>query len=183
MSSANYQARLRVPISREDHSLGPENASITLIEYGDFECPHCARAFAAVHRLLDALEGDLRFIYRHFPVTQIHPHALERARAAEAAGLQGRFWEMHALLYENQEEVGEDSLLSFARTLGLDLSRFEADQGSPQVQEKIERDIEGGVRGGVNGTPTFFVNGVRYDGDWSRPGFLEELMQAAGAAR
>lgn len=179
----SYQARLRVPISREDHSLGPDRAPITLIEYGDFECPHCARAFETIHRLQEALKGDLRFIYRHFPVTRVHRHALDAARAAEAAGLQGRFWEMHGLIFRNQGRLAEEVLLAFAGTLGLDIPRFTADMESPRVQEKIERDMEGGVRSGVNGTPSFFVNGVRYDGDWSYPGFLEELTQAAGSTR
>jgi protein-disulfide isomerase len=177
------QGSLRVPVSPEDHSVGPENAPITLIEYGDFECPHCARAFEVVHRLRDTLENDLRFVYRHFPVTQIHPHALEAARAAEAAGLQGRFWEMHALIFENQGRLEDRSLLAFAATLGLDIPRFIADRGVPKVQRKIERDMESGVRSGVNGTPTFFVNGVRYDGDWSYRSFLEDLAQLSGPAR
>ena len=175
----NYQARLRVEVTRQDHAQGSPNASITLLEYGDFECPYCAQAFPIVEQLRRKLKNELRLVFRHFPLSEIHPHALDAARAAEAAARQDRFWEMHALLFKNRKNLDETSLYDYAATLGLDMFRFAETMGSPETELKILQDMEGGVRSGVNGTPTFFVNGVRFDGDWTGEGFLEELMAAA----
>ena len=176
----SYQARLRVPITREDHAEGPEGAPLALLEYGDFQCPYCRKAFGVVRRLRQALGGDLRFVFRHFPISALHPRAMDASRAAEAAARQGKFWEMHALLFENQDALEPEDLSRFAASLGLDLRRFAADMAAPDVERKILADFQGGVRTGVNGTPTFFVNDARYDGDWSYEAFLESLAQIAG---
>jgi protein-disulfide isomerase len=127
-------------------------------------------------QIQDALDGDLRFVFRNFPLSQSHPHAMGAAAAAEAAALQGRFWEMHDMLYENQDSLDERSLLAYADALNLDLARFAEDLTSPEVQELILSDQYDGARSGVNATPTFYVNGARYDGDWSYAPFLEFLL-------
>lgn len=164
----NTQVRLRVPVSKADHAQGPEDAALVLVEYGDYECPFCGQAHPIVKHAQRALEDELRFVFRNFPLTQIHPHAMNAARAAEAAGLQGRFWEMHDMLYENQDNLEDENLLVYAAELGLDLDQFTRDLLSPPVTQRILADVQGGARSGVNGTPTFFVNGFRFDGDWSR---------------
>jgi protein-disulfide isomerase len=175
----SYQAKLRVPVTREDHAQGPENAAITLLEYGDFQCPYCAQAYHVVKHLQDVIKDELRIVFRNFPLTEIHPGAMDAARAAEAAAQQGRFWEMHAMLFENRNNLDPDSLYAFAGALRLDTRRFARELEGAKVERKIAEDIQGGVRSGVNGTPTFFINGVRYDGDWSYEPFLEALTSLA----
>lgn len=164
----NPQVKLRVPVSKADHAQGPADAPLVLVEYGDYECPFCGQAYYVVQRTQRAFGNDLRFVFRNFPLTQIHPHAMNAARAAEAAALQDRFWEMHDTLYENQENLDDESLLAYATSLELDLQRFADDMFSQQVEERILYDLEGGARSGVNGTPTFFINGFRFDGDWTQ---------------
>lgn len=164
----NPNVRLRVPVSDADHVQGPADAPLVLAEYGDYECPFCGQARPIVKRIQQALEDELLFVFRNFPLTQIHPHALNAARAAEAAGLQDRFWEMHDMLYENQDDLEDQSLLMYAAELGLNLDQFARDMLSAEVEQRIVADFEGGARSGVNGTPAFFVNGYRFDGDWSR---------------
>ena len=172
-------ARLRVPVSDADHSQGPKNAPLTLVEYGDYECPHCGRAYPIVKQVQQTLGDDLRFVFRNFPLAEIHTHARNAAQAAEAAALQGRFWEMHDLLFENQDRLDDRSLLADASSLGLDLDRFVADSASGMVLARIAADIEGGARSGVNGTPTFFANGVRVDGAWDYESLLLALRETA----
>jgi len=167
--------RLRVPVSKEDHTLGPEDAPLVLLEYGDYECSFCRKAHPISKGLVQNLQKDLRFVFRNFPLTSIHPHAMDAARAAEAAGLQGKFWEMHDVIYENQENLELEDLLEHAAALSLDLERFSQDMQSPWVEEKVSTDLYGGARSGVNGTPTFFINGFRYDGDWSYQSLLTVL--------
>jgi len=163
----NPQVRLRVPVSRNDHVQGPDDAPLALVEYGDYECPYCGQAYGVVKAVQQALNDDLQFVFRNFPLTQVHPNAMNAARAAEAAALQDKFWEMHDTLYENQENLDPQSLLAYAAELGLDLDQFAQDMVSRQVEERIFSDLEGGARSGVNGTPTFYINGCRFDGDWS----------------
>jgi protein-disulfide isomerase len=170
--------RLRVPVSEADHVQGPANAPLELIEYGDYECPFCRQAYDVVQRTQRAFGHDLRFVFRNVPLTQFLPHAMNAARAAEAAALQNRFWEMHDTLYENQENLDDESLLAYAAALDLNLKRFADDMFSPQVDERILSDLEGGARSGVNGTPTFFISGFRFDGDWT-----QELPYALEAVR
>jgi len=175
------QARLRLPVNEKDNMLGPRNAPIVIVEYGDFQCPHCARAYPIMERLRKHLGENLLFVYRHFPMAEAHPDAPNAARAAEAAGRQGRFWEMHALLFENQGALDADSLVGYAEELDLDMERWLLDMDSDAIEAKVEEDFKSGVRSGANGTPTFFVNGYRYDGDWSYEPFLEALTSGVAS--
>jgi protein-disulfide isomerase len=154
---------LTVPVNAGDHMRGSKDAWVTLVQYGDYECPYCGEAYRIVKRIQKKMGGDLRFIFRNFPLTESHPYALAAAQAAEAAGLQGRFWEMHDLLYENQDTLEDRDLMGLARGLTLDIDKFKRDFSSDEVTTKIQEDFSGGIRSGVNGTPTFFINGVRHD--------------------
>jgi protein-disulfide isomerase len=165
---------LTVPVNAGDHVQGSQDAQVTLVEYGDYECPYCGEAYPIVKRLEKKMGRDLRFVFRNFPLTESHPRALAAAQAAEAAGLQGRLWEMHDLLYENQDTLEDKDLIAFARKLKLDVERFTRDFSSNEVRTKIQEDFSAGVRSGVNGTPTFFINGVRHDGSFE----YEDLMAA-----
>jgi protein-disulfide isomerase len=171
----NSVAKLKIAVSEKDHSEGPHNALLTLVEYGDYQCPHCGRAYPIVKRLQKTLGKKLKFVFRNFPLSEIHPDALNAAKVAEAAALQGKFWEMHDALFENQENLDEESLARYGSDLGLDLEKLNEDWAGPEIEERLSVEFEGGVRSGVNGTPTFFVNGVRYDGDWSYGPFLAAL--------
>lgn len=153
--------RLKTAVNSADHHEGNSRGAITLVEYGDFECPHCGLAYPLVKRLLKEKGSELRFVFRNFPLSEIHPNAFASAIAAEAAGKQGKFWEMHDLIFENQDSLSPDFLMSLAEDLGLDLEKFTKDSGSEEIKNKIEMDFEGGVHSGVNGTPTFFLNGLR----------------------
>ncbi len=171
----NPQARLRLPVNEKDHKRGSTNAPIVIVEYGDYQCPHCARAYPIMERLIESLGHDLLFVYRHLPMAENHPDAPNAARAAEAAGRQGRFWEMHTLLFENQNSLDSESLVSYAEALDLDMGRWLLDMDSDAIEAKVEEDFKSGVRSGANGTPTFFVNGFRYDGDWEYGPFMEAI--------
>lgn len=151
-------SRLKPAVNAADHHQGNINAPLTLVEYGDFECPHCKHAHPFIKRLLDEMGKDLLFVYRNFPLRQIHQHAFDAAIAAEAAGKQGRFWEMHDLIFEHQEKLGEDLFMSLSEIIGLDTKQFESDLKDIEIQNKIEKDFESGIRSGVNATPTFFLN-------------------------
>ena len=164
MQLEQHRPRLHTPISERDHALGPADAPVTLVEYGDYECPYCGRAYPIVKRLQQELGDKLRFVFRNFPLNTIHEHAGVAAQAAEAANAQGRFWEMHDLLYENQEDLADADLNRYALKLGLEIYRFEADLSGEVFAKKIREDFRGGIRSGVNGTPTFFINGLRYNG-------------------
>jgi protein-disulfide isomerase len=156
--------RLTVPVGERDHVRGPETAPLTLVEYGDYECPFCAAAHPEVSEVIAVLGDELRFAFRHFPLAQIHPHAQQAAEAAEAAGHQSRFWEMHDLLFANQHRLGLQDLLAYAEALRLDLTRFALELQTHVHAPRVREDFIGGVRSGVNGTPTFFVNGFRHNG-------------------
>lgn len=157
---------LKVPVSEKDHIRGNPRAQVTLLEYGDYECPHCGRAHPIVEQLRKTFEERLAFVYRHFPLTNIHPHAELAAEAAEAAGSQGSFWEMHDWLFENQLYLSAESILGAALELDLDVDRFASDLKTHVHRDKVRSSFMSGVRSGVNGTPTFFINGVRHDGDY-----------------
>ena len=150
---------LKLAVNPADHHEGNVSGAITLVEYGDFECPYCRRAHPLVKRLLKEKGNELHFVFRNFPLRKIHPHAYMSAIAAEAAGKQGKFWEMHDLIFENQNKLSKDYLLSLADDMGLDLAQFAIDSKSEAILSKIERDFDSGIRSGVNGTPTFFLNG------------------------
>ncbi|TMH46087.1 MAG: DsbA family protein [Betaproteobacteria bacterium] len=154
---------LAVPINPTDHSLGPSHAPITLVEYGDFECPNCKQAAPAVKLLLQRFTGRVRFIYRHFPLEEVHPHALQAALAAEVAAGQDKFWPMHDLLFDNQPHLKPPQLRRYAERLELDMVRYDADMADTVYLQRVREDIEGGSRSGVRATPTFFVNGVIAD--------------------
>jgi protein-disulfide isomerase len=155
---------LKPPLSDRDHILGPQRAKIELVEYGDFECSHCARAFIVVEQLRADLGDKLRFAYRHFPLAKIHPYARKAAEAAEAAGAQGQFWEMHDLLFQRSPELENSQLLEYAADLALDVEKFQTDLTNDVYLPHVEEDFDSGIRSGVNGTPTFFINGNRHNG-------------------
>jgi protein-disulfide isomerase len=174
---------LRKAIGPHDHALGPENASVTLVEYGDYECPHCGRAYPIVADVVKRMGNHVRFAFRHFPLQQIHPHALAAAMAAEAAGAQGQFWAMHAMLFERQDALELDDLVSYAGEIGLDVARFTEELRAGTYLQKVEDDFSGGVRSGVNGTPTFFINEQRYDESWDGESLLAALRSAGAQKR
>ncbi len=175
MSVVFERPRLTEPVSERDHVLGPATAPVTLVEYGDYECPYCGAAHSILKQVRQVMGDDLRFAYRHFPLSQIHPHAYQAAEAAEAAGAQGRFWEMHDLQFANQDRLGLRDLIGYAGALDLDLERFVTDLRSHAYAGRLREDFLSGVRSGVNGTPTFFVNGMRHDGGYDLEALLEAL--------
>ena len=169
-------ARVVRDVAEDDHVQGNADAPITLIEYGDFECPHCGRAYPIVHQVIERLGSDLRFVFRHFPLHEAHPHAMHAAQAAEAAGAQGKFWEMHDQLFQHQHALTDDDLVGYARSIGIDAERVRQELAAGTHERKVRSDFMGGVRSGVNGTPTFFINGVRFDGNWTDANeFVEAL--------
>src|ERR1700691_1844946 len=155
---------LAIPIGKDDHVLGPADAPVTLVEYGDYQCPACGAAHPMVKAIQKRLGATLRFVFRNMPLSEIHPYAELAAEAAEAAAAQGKFWEMHDALYEHQDELGPDLVTTLAKRLRLHTSRFEDDLVSCRFSHPVKRDFRGGVCSGVSGTPTFFVDGIRYDG-------------------
>ncbi|HMI49423.1 MAG TPA: DsbA family protein [Gemmatimonadaceae bacterium] len=176
-------SQLKPPVTAKDHAAGPDDAPVTLVEYGDYECPYCGMAHPIVQRAQQQLGSDLRFVFRHFPLAEAHPHARLAAQAAEAAGAQGKFWEMHDALFEHQDALGGEDILSYAQSIGLDIAKFARDLEAPTYAKKVRDDFRSGVRSGVNGTPTFFVNGIRYDGSWANEAaFIGTLREAASKA-
>lgn len=169
---------LAVPVSARDHVRGPANAPVTLVEYGDYQCPACGRAFAELQRVLPQLAGAVRFVFRHFPLLTVHLYAEQAAEAAEAAAAQGRFWPMHEQLFAHQAALALPDLLGYAHGLGLDVSRIDAEVRRHAYGERIREDLNGGLRSGVRATPTFYINGVEYVGDSA--GLLPALRAAAG---
>jgi protein-disulfide isomerase len=155
---------LSVPVTERDHAMGPADAPVTLVEYGDYECPDCGNAFPEIKRLIAECGARLRFVFRNFPQYSIHPHASIAAQAAEAAAAQGKFWEMHDVLYEHQRELGDVDISSLALRAGVEIYRFDADLASERFASRVAEDFASGQASGVTGTPTFFVNGVRYVG-------------------
>jgi protein-disulfide isomerase len=174
------RAKLAVPVSEErDHIRGPKTAPVTLVEYGDYECPFCGQAYYVLKDLTQRAGNLMRFVFRNFPLTTLHPHAERAAEAAEAAAAQGKFWEMHDLLFENQQSLEDEDLMKYAALAGLDTSKFLGDMREGRYQNHIREDFLSGARSGVNGTPTFFINGVRYDGSWDLAPLLAAIEDAA----
>src|SRR3981189_1404012 len=159
--------------AERDHILGPSDAPVTLVEYGDFECPFCARSYPAVQQIRRELGDRLRFAYRHFPRPE-HPHARHAAEAAEAAAAQGHFWDMHDMLFEHQRALEDKDLVGYAALIGLDVDRFEHDLTTHVYLERVHADLQSAARNGVHGTPTFFINGVKHEG----PDTFDDLMDA-----
>lgn len=174
-----FGSKLAVPVTEMDHSKGRPDAAIELVEYGDYECHFCGQAFGIVSRLLDSFGDDLHYVYRNFPRQEDHPHAFNAAKAAEASGLQRRFWPMHQLLFENQHELDDENLFGLADEIGLNVNQFERAFKSSTVMKRIEGDIEGARKSGVDSTPSFFINGRKYDDDWS----YESLAQIFNAIK
>ena len=169
---------LRPGISATDHSIGPANAPVTLLEFGDYECPHCGRAYPVVKQLQSAMGDALRFVFRNFPMSEMHPHANSAAQAAEATAESGAaaYWSMHDLLYEHQSHLDAGSLTRYAEAAGADAAAVRAALDAGTYIERVKTDFMSGVRSGVNGTPTYFINGTRYDGDWTDfDAFLADL--------
>jgi protein-disulfide isomerase len=169
--------RLTLPVSARDHILGSVTAPVTVVEYGDYECPYCGQAHHVVKQLRQLLGRRLCFVFRHFPLTRVHPHAQQ---AAEAAGAQGKFWEMHSMLFEHQHALAADDLVRYAAALGLDLSRFSSELIGHVHATRVREDFMSGVRSGVNGTPTFFINGVRHDGTFDLDTLVNAIEVAIG---
>jgi protein-disulfide isomerase len=163
MTRSEAAARLVVPIRESDHIRGSDTASVTLVEYGDYECPTCGQAYPIVKELLARLGAQVRFVFRNFPLATAHPHAERAAEAAEAAGAQGQFWAMHDALFENQAALDDEDLVRYAVTLGLDESPFIRELAEHVHAARVREEFMGGVCSGVNGTPTFFINDVRHD--------------------
>ncbi|HWV99409.1 MAG TPA: DsbA family protein [Candidatus Acidoferrum sp.] len=157
-------AALTPPVSERDHAQGRADALVTLVEYGDYQCPYCGAAYPVVKRVQKTLGKKLRFVFRNFPLTQAHPYAMVAAEAAEAAALQRKFWEMHDFIYENQDDLEPDLLPAWAEQLGLNVEEFGSAIRKGEISKRIKEDRMSGIRSGVNGTPCFFINGTRYDG-------------------
>jgi protein-disulfide isomerase len=152
------------PVNERDHAIGSPSAPITIVEYGDYECPTCLNALPVLKEVQRVLGDRLRFVFRHFPRSSIHPHASMAAEAAEAAGEQGKFWEMHDALFQHQKELADVDLTHLALTLGVEIYQFETNRTRDKHRQRVESDYESGVRSGVKKTPTLFINGRRYDG-------------------
>jgi protein-disulfide isomerase len=170
-------AELTVPVTKTDHVLGDLKAPVVIVEYGDYQCPYCGQAYAIAKGLLREFGDDLCLVFRNFPLTQVHPLAAMASQAAEAAGAQGKFWEMHDLLYEHQEALEFEDILSYAQEIKLDIERFSQDVQTGAFRERISQDTRSGIRSGVNGTPTFFLNGVRYDDSWDFETFSATIQK------
>ncbi len=166
------------PVSASDHIQGPMNARVILVEYGDYECPYCGEAYPIVKEIQRRLGDNLCFAFRNFPLSSAHPHAEAAAEAAEAAGAQEKFWQMHDTLYENQEALDRESLSQYAKQIGLEVRRFAREIGEHIYAPKVREDFRTGVRSGVNGTPSFYVNNVKHDGPYD----LRSLLAAIEAA-
>ena len=163
------------PMPDRDHIQGPVDAPIKLLEYGDYECPYCGEAYPVVKEIQRRLGKSLCFAFRNFPLVNSHPHAERAAEAAEAAAAQGRFWEMHDMLYENQDALEDEDLARYAAALDLDAERLLKEVMSGAHAARLKEDFRSGARLDVNGTPSFFINGVRYDGMTDVEGLLEAL--------
>jgi protein-disulfide isomerase len=170
--------RLSVPVGAEDHIRGPLSAPVTLLEYGDYQCPYCASAQAAIRGLLEQRPDTVRFVFRHFPLTNVHQHAELAAETVEAAACRDRFWQMHDWLFEHQKEFNPGYVRVAAEQLGLPPDAIDREVNEHLYLDRIQRDFAGGIRSGVNGTPTFYVNDVRQDGGYTLP----ELIAAVDAA-
>jgi protein-disulfide isomerase len=173
-------ALLTPPVSERDHATGPADAPVTLVEYGDYECPYCGMAYQVVKSAQRELGKQLRFVFRNFPLAEAHPHARNAAQAAEAAAAQGKFWEMHDALFEHQEALEAEDIIGYAKSLGLDMVKFTKDLQDATYAKRVRDDFRSGVKSGVNGTPTFFINGSRYEGSWANEkAFIHTLHEAA----
>jgi protein-disulfide isomerase len=174
----SHTFELSLPVGGADHILGPSHAAVTVVEYGDFECPNCKQAAPAVKLLLARFVGRVRFVYRHFPLEGVHPHAFHAALAAEAAAGQGKFWEMHDLLFKNQAHLKLPQLRSYAQQLELDLARYDAAMADERYLQRVREHIRSGEESGVRGTPAFFVNGEIEDVSFGMQRLFDRVQAA-----
>jgi protein-disulfide isomerase len=172
-------SRLTPPVNDRDHILGPPDAPVTLVEYGDFECPYCGMAYPIVESVRRRMGDNMRFVFRHFPLTQIHPHAQHAAEMAEAAGARGKFWPMHGILFQNQDALEDRDLIGYAAQIGIPAEWAANALLTHAFAPRVREHFMSGVRSGVNGTPTFFINGVRHDGGWDERLLLTAVQNAA----
>ncbi|MEZ2410631.1 DsbA family protein [Bosea sp. RCC_152_1] len=171
-------SRLSIPVGPQDHAQGPADAPVTLVEYGDYECPYCGEAYPVMKAVQQTMGNQMRFVFRNFPIAELHPHAVRAAEFAEAAASLGTFWQAHDMLYENQTALSTDDLFAYGVRLGLDAAAV-AEGFDGRFDQRIKGDFAGGVRSGVNGTPTLFINGQRYDGERDVESLVEALSRAA----
>ena len=184
MSTTQWEAVLNMPVTEDrDHIQGTADASVTLVQYGDYECPYCGAAYPIIKDVQSRMGERLRFVFRNFPISTSHPHAEQAAEAAEAADSQGKFWEMHDLLYENQRKLRDQDLRAYAQELGLDVELFDKELAEHVHADRVHEDFMSGVRSGVNGTPTFYINGVRHDDSYEIDTLLAALERAAASGR
>ena len=162
---------LKPTVSQTDHSQGNPDADLEIVEYGDYQCPACGAAYPFIKKLMDNYKNNINLVFRSFPLAQAHQYATTAAIATEAAALQGKFWEMHDAIYENQDSLDENYLTELAEKLDLNIEKFKTDIKNPELAEKVSADFESGIKSGVNGTPSFFVNGEKFDGG------AEDLLQ------
>ncbi|MEN2402559.1 thioredoxin domain-containing protein [Flavobacterium sp. MC2016-06] len=154
---------LKPTVSITDHAIGRTDAEIVIVEYGDYQCPYCGAAYPVLKEIVNKYGKEIKFVFRNFPLSEMHQYARPAALAAEAAALQGKFWEMHDAIYENQQYLNENLLFELAKKLKLDLNKFKTDINKPELAEKVDSDFESGVMSGVNGTPSLFVNDRKFD--------------------
>jgi protein-disulfide isomerase len=184
VSTTEWEAALTVPVTEDrDHIQGPADAAVTLVEYGDYECPYCGAAYPIIKEVQARMGERLRFVFRNFPISTSHPHAEQAAEAAEAAAGQGRFWPMHDLLYENQGRLRDQDLRAYAEQLGLDVQPFDKELAEHVHVARVHEDFMSGVRSGVNGTPTFYINGARHDDSYDIETLLGALERAAASGQ
>ncbi len=176
-------ATLKVLVTAEDHAQGPEKADVTLVEYGDYECPHCGRAYPIIKQVQKHFGKRLRLVFRNFPLGEMHPHAEAAAEVAEFAASQGKFWEMHDLLFENQARLGDALFSELAEKLKLPTAALEEALEQSTFEPRVRADFSGGVRSGVNGTPTFFINGHRHDDSFDYDTLVSAIHQAMDTAK
>ena len=169
---------LSVAVGKSDHTLGPEDAPVTLVEYGDYQCPFCADMHPMIKAIAKSMGSQMRFVFRHMPLLEMHPYAQHAAEAAEAAAVQGKFWEMHDAIYRRQSELGTDLLNQLALQLKLNIEQFGADLEARRFRPRVKRDFMSGMRSGVASTPAFFINGKRYDGALDQASLLSAVGRA-----
>jgi len=172
---------LKPPVNTHDHTSGSKEGAVTLVEYGDYQCPHCGHAYPIIKRIQKEAGEGLQFVFRNFPLSEAHPDAFNAALASEAAARQDKFWEMHDMLFENRDALSINELVSYAESIGMDTRQFAADMNDKDISGKVDNDFESGIKSGVNGTPTFFINGIRFNGDWSGREFVDALNEAGEA--
>lgn len=175
----HFPPRLVLAVSERDHVSGPANAPVTLVEYGDYQCPYCGMAKPIVDQVRREIGDGLRFVFRNFPLTEIHPHAEHAAEIAEAAGTQNKFWEMHDMLYAHQHALDDQHLAEYATLLSVSASEVRRALAQHAYLDRVREDFMSGVRSGVNGTPTFFINALRHDGSYDRDTLLAAIANAA----